>query len=198
MSLLGRLFRRSPNKYEYVRAMQEMASESERTYKFMVSMYNEDVQLGVIPCPSSVSPATPTGRGVYKARLFNALFMTLAYARSGGPETEVRELINVATGIAISPLQGPGPTKFERSEAEAFTIHYLKAVVPAISSALDAPHGLPGAPSAELDALAEYLHDALADSIGRDRYNSTVRDHFALLVQGNVVASLNYAVRWIA
>ena len=90
MSFLKKLFgRQKPEKIEYVKAMAEMAAESERTYRGMIETYNSDVALGILSVPSS-SAVLPTGRGIYKARLFGALFMVMAHVKSAHAQQRAR------------------------------------------------------------------------------------------------------------
>ena len=94
MSFLKKLFgRRMPDKMEYVKVMAEMAAESERTYRGMIETYNSDVELGMLSVPSG-STVLPTGRGIYKARLFGALFMAIAYTKSARSEVEKEEMLS--------------------------------------------------------------------------------------------------------
>lgn len=198
MGLFKRLFGlQRPDKMEYVQAMAEMAREAERTYRGMIATYNQDIHLGLLAAPSK-APLGPTGRGVYKARLFGALFMAMAYARSGPSQQEVEEMVNVATGVALESLQGSSDIRVSREEAKALTMPYLTSVMKAMIAAFNAGTFLPGTAGPEHIALTEHLHDALAESIGRERYTAEVRERFAAILYGNVAMALNHASRWVA
>jgi hypothetical protein len=199
MSILGKLFgrRSQPDKFAYAQAMEEMASEAERTYRGMLKVYNDDVAAGLLPRTAGAAAAAPTGRGVYKARLFAALFMAYAFARSGASAGDGEEMMNIASGVAMKSVQGPGEPSLARSEAANFTVDFIKAVFPAIDRAMRAGPGLPGAPSTELQTLAGHLHDALAASIGRQRYTDAVRDRFDVMIQANVATVMNHTSKWL-
>jgi hypothetical protein len=198
MSFLKKLFGvEKPDKYEYTRAMIEMATESERTHRGMINTYNSEVELGLLSAPLTSVASVPTGRGVYKARLYAALFMVYAYAKSGHPETEVTEMLNVATGIALEPLVGGEEPHLDRKEAESFTTSYLIPTLKAIPAAFEAGPMVPGQLVKEHTTLADQLHDALAESIGIAAYTPEVRYRFAHLVQGNVASTMAHASKWV-
>jgi hypothetical protein len=185
-----------PDKMEYVQAMAEMAREAERTYRGMIATYNRDVEIGKLSAPSKV-PVGPTGRGIYKARLFGALFMAMAYAKSGPSQEETEEMFTVATGVALESLQGDGDVRLDREEAKSFALAHLTAVMKSMLAAFGVGSFLPGTARPEHLALADHLHDALAESIGPERYTSEVRERFAITVQGNTALAMNNARRWI-
>ena len=165
MSFLKKLFgRQRPNKTEYLKAMDEMATESERTYRSMIEIYSSDVELGILSAPSG-STVLPTGRGIYKARLFGALFMVMAYAKSTRSQADTKEMMNVATGVALEPLVGQGVPHLDREEEKSFTMAYLISTFKAMIAAFDAGPLLPGSVQKEHLTLADHLHDALAESI---------------------------------
>ena len=97
MSFLSKLLgRRTPDQRKYVLAMAEMAAESDRTYRGMIDTYNSDVAIGLLSVPQEGTGAVPTGRGLYKARLYGALFMVMAYAKAVTPAPDVEEFMNLA------------------------------------------------------------------------------------------------------
>lgn len=198
MSFLKKLLGvKKPDKYEYTRAMAEMATESERTHRGMVNTYNSDVELGRLSAPLTSVASVPTGRGIYKARLYAALFMVYAYARSGRSDGEVTEMLNVATGIALEPLVGREEPRLDREEAESLTTAYLIPTLKAIPAAFEAGPMVPGRLVEEHITLTDQLHDALAESIGGNAYTPAVRDRFSHLVQSNVASAMAHAVKWI-
>ena len=198
MSFLKKLFGvKKPDKYEYTKAMAEMAAEFERTHRGMVNTYNTDVELGLLSAPSTSVASVPTGRGVYKARLYAALFMVYAYSKSGHPQAEVNEMMNVATGIALEPLVGGEEPRLDRDEAKSFTLAYLTPTLNAIVAAFEAGPMVPERFAEEHVTLADQLHDALAESIGIDGYTPEVRDRFAVLILGNVASAMAHAFKWV-
>jgi hypothetical protein len=195
MSFFKRLFGRpAPDNFEYVKAMAEMAAEAERTYRGMIDIYNEEVSDGILLPPGPL--VAPTGRGIYKARLFGALFMVMAYARSTQADSETEDLMNIATGVALEPLQGPDEPRLDREVAESFTVPYLASTVRAMIAAFNAGPLLPAQPRNEHLALAEHLHEALAESIGLESYTAEVRERFAVMVECNTGTAMNHAARW--
>lgn len=197
MWFLDKLFgRQKADKIEYVKAMVEMAAESERTYRGMVEIYNSDVELGVLAVPSA-STVLPSGRGIYKARLFGAMFMVMAYVKSAHSQQENEEMMNIATGVAMEPLQGQGVPRLDREEAKSFAMAYLISTFRAMTAAFGAGPLFPGSARPEHLTLADQLHDALAESIGRENYTMKVRERFDVLVQGNTATAMNHARRWM-
>lgn len=197
MSFLSKLLgRRTPDQREYVLAMAEMAAESDRTYRGMIDTYNSDVAIGLLSVPQEGAGAVPTGRGLYKARLYGALFMVMAYAKAVTPAPDVEEFMNLATGVALDPLQDPAGPHLDREEAKSFTVAYLTAVFRAMGAAFQAGTWLPGDARPEHLALAEYLHEALAESIGAQAYTPEVRERFSTMIEGNTAMAMNHARRW--
>jgi hypothetical protein len=177
--------------------MAEMTAESERTYRGMIEKYNADVSLGMLSVPFGLT-VLPTGRGIYKARLFGALFVVMAYLKSAHSEAENWEMVNLATGVALEPPQGQGVPCLTREEARSFTMAYLISTLKAMTAAFAAGPFLPGSAKREHLALADHLHDALAESIGTENYTTDVRERFAVPVQGNTAMAMNHARRWMA
>ena len=198
MSFLKRLFGSpKPSQIEYVEAMGEMANEAERTYRGMLEIYNAERGTPLLPSSAGAPLATPTGQGLYKARLFGALFMLVAYNSSGHSQEQKLEMTNIATGLALEPLQGSGDVHLSRDEAKSFAMSYLTSTLRSMIAATNAGPLLPGAASREHKALAEHLHNALADSIGSQWYTPEVRERFDITVQGNIAAAMNHARRWV-
>ena len=104
MSFLGRLFGRTePDEIEYLKAMLEMVSEAERTYRGMLNTYNSDVADGILPGTA----ISPTGPCLYRARLYGALFMVAAFTKVARPE-DAMEFMNAATGLRRNLITGHG------------------------------------------------------------------------------------------
>ena len=196
MSFLGKLFGGSepeePDKMEYLEAMSEMAAESERTYRGMIDTYSSDVALS----PSPGVAAAPTALGLYKARLFGAVFMATAYIKVAPSPEDGMEFVNAATGLAFESPEGAVSPRLDRNEAVSIATPFATRVLKAILAAYDAGAWLPGnADSAHL-ALAEHLHETLADSISEDAYTAQVKERFEVIVQGTVAAALAHSVLW--
>ena len=198
MSFLKKLFsRQTPRQVDYIGAMIEMANESERTYRGMIEIYNEEIEEGLISAPPDASAVEPTGAGIYKARVFGSLFIVLAYARSGHSVEEIEEMMNIATGVALKSLQGEGDVYFDREEARQFTPTYVVPVFKSVLAAFKAGPVLPKAMTPEHITLSNHLHDALIESVGAERYTPEVQERFDHVVRGNAGLAMNQARRWI-
>ena len=199
VSFLKRIFgSKKPSNMEYVSAMEEMAEESERTHRGMVQIYNEDVAVGILSAPNrNQTTLVPTGRGIYKARLFGALFIAHAYTVSRHSQDEVTQMISIATALALKPLvDAPEPT-FTRDDARALIQPYLWPTLKAITAAFKAgPIVAPTQYRNEHLALADKLHDALAESIGRSHYTEEVKERFDTMIMGNVHAAMSHSANW--
>ena len=198
MSLLKKLFRQnSSDKLKYIEAMVEASSELECTYRSMIDTYNSDVELGVIPNVGVVA-VKPTGRGIYKARLYGALFIVMAYVKSSNSLDDNQEMMDFATSVAIKPLEGSGEQCLDRAEAESFTMDFVLSTFKAMTAAFKVGPLLPDSIKQEHIALAEHLHDALAESIGCEFYSIQIRSRFSDIVYGNTAMAMNYAMKWIS
>ena len=199
MSFLGKLFGQSkPQLEDFIPPMVEMANESERTHRGIVDLYRKDVEIGLLTQPSVPIPTKPTARGVFKARLFNSLFMVAGYALKTRDASGGDKLLNIATGIAIEPLSGGGDLTLGRDEAKEMFESFGSSVFRALPGALRQVPVNPMSSSSELDLLADRLHEAHAESLGRSIYGDEVRERFDMAVRANVAASLHHAARWIA
>ena len=197
MSFVKTVFgRRMPDKFEYAMAMEEMASESERTYRGMIDLYNSEVEAGMLSAPSG-SIVTPTGRGIYKARLFGAMFMSLAYAKATQSQAEGLEMFNIASGVAVKPLLGQSAPRLGREEAKSFTMDYVISATKAMVAAFEAGPLVPGAAQQGHIALANHLHDALVESFGVEGYTTEIRERFTILVEANTAMAMNHARKWM-
>ena len=199
MSFFKKLFStKKPNVEAYITAMHEMADESERTYRGMVQIYNQDSSVGMFDVPSKCSDVFPSGQGLYKARLFGALFMVHAYTVSGHTREEVHQMVNLATGIALFSLVDSKEVSFSRNEAKALIESFLWPTLKAITAAFKAGPVSPMSPISTVHVgLADFLHEALIDTIGVDCYSSQVRERFQTPVIGNVSAAMAHSVKWI-
>ena len=199
MSFLSKLFGQSKPKVEdYIPPMVEMADESERTHRGIVDLYRKDVEVGLLSEPDAPIPTTPTGRGVFKARLFNSLFMVAGYALKTGDAESANQLMHIATGVAIEPLSGDSDLMLDRDEARQIFDSFGAPTLKALLGALRQVPVTPTSSSPELDALADRLHEAHAESLGRDVYDEEVEERFDTAVRANIAASLHHAARWAA
>lgn len=199
MSFLGKLFGQSKPKMEdFIPPMIEMANESERTHRGIFDLYRKDVEIGLLSQPSVPPPTSPTGRGVFKTRLFNSLFIVAAYALKTRDTDGGDQLMNIATGVAIEPLSEEGDLTLGRDEAKEIFESFGVSVFRALPGALRQVPVTPMSSSPELDMLADRLHEAQAESLGSEIYDDEVRDRFDMAVRANVAASLHHAARWIA
>lgn len=183
-------------KGDFVDAMVEMAEESGRTHRGMFDTYLSDVQDGMLSPPPTDPPEHPSGRGLFKARFFGALFMVVAYAYATGDESGTDELLQAASGIAIKPLLEENGVHLEREEAKPIAESYMSPTLEAIRGTFKQAPIAPDNQSTEFDALAEQLHEALADSIGTENYTPEVKQRFNLMVRGNCSEALNHAFDW--
>jgi len=184
-------------KMDYVAAMAEMANESERTHRGMIDVYNIDIESGLLKTLSRHT-ASPTGRGIFKARVFGAAFIALAFSKSAAKNVEeVEVMFRLTTGVGLDSLQGSSEVRLDRLEATSFAIEYLARLVKDLDRAFKAEPFVPGAANPEYLALCEHLHDALAESIGFERYSDVVKERFAVMIQGNAGLAMNHAIRWI-
>lgn len=197
MSFFKRLFgRQHPDFDAYFKAMEEMASEAERTYRGMIEIYNESLNSpGFSDLPRT--RAEPAGRGLYKARLFGALFLLYAYSKADAGDQQFNEFANAATGLALMTAEDPNKLHLDREEAKSFTIDWLKLTYVAIVNAFDAGPMIPNALREEHVALTDRLHDAVSDSIRPELYTQPVRKRLEHFVQMNTAMAMNQARRWI-
>ena len=200
MSLFNRLFgSRKPGTKDYFSAMVEMAEESERTYRGMVESYNRDVAIGVLSIPVKCKETVdPTGIGLYKARLFGALFLVHAYAASDHSKDEIKQLINVATGLALHPLVDSNELSFDREDARSLNETYLWPTFKKIAIGFKAGPIDPTSPiKNEHASIADQLHNALAESIGVECYTTQVRNRLEFAVIGNVASAMAHSAKWV-
>ena len=196
MSLLGRLFgRRQPSVQDFAAPMIDMANESERVHRVFLDTYIRDITIGILPVPESPVPTRPSSRGVFKARLFNALHVVAACLIRTGDSDKVYKLMNLATGVAIEPLSGGGELELDRDEARKIFDSFEPLVLRALAGALRQAPVSHESRSMELELLAERLHECHAESIGDDLYNREVRDRFDMTVQTSVASSVNHAAK---
>ena len=182
---------------QFFKGMVEMTEESDRTHRGMVEVYTSEVEAGLLSSPTDQLPTGPKGRGLFKARFFAALCMVVAYGfASVGDESGIDKLLQAASGLSIEPLMEGGDVHLSRNEAEPIASSYVSHTMPLITKAINQAPVTPQTSSAEFDALAEQLHEALADSIGTENYTSEVRNWFDIRVRGNCANALNHAAKW--
>lgn len=197
MGIFKKLFGSSaPAREEYLAAMLEMASEGERTYRGMVDLCASDADLGVLPSLGDGRPEL-SPRGVYKVRLFNALFMVYAFARNTQSKQETEEMLNAATGAAMYSFSEGSDLEFTPAEAKEFVMEFLGASFKAITRAFNVGPWVPGGARSEHMELMEYLHDSLSESFSGCGYTDEVRERLSPRVEANVAMAMNHVMRWV-
>ena len=172
VSFLRKIFGRPDpveSKMAFVRVMENMASEADRIHRAQVSMIAEEFHFGGV-----------SGIGLYKARLQAAMIPACVYPVLTKDMEGALELINVASGVAIRPLVEEGAdVRLDREQARVdqadFPERAHKAALLCIKEGPFPP--TPGQETPAFQALEELVHEALADSLGKDRY-FTVHDYF--------------------
>jgi len=182
---------------DFFNAMVEMADESGRTHRGMVATYVSEVEGGILPDPPNSLPDGPTGRGLFKARFFGALFMVVAYMYVSKDEYETEEFLNLASGVAVQPLVDDDEVvDLDRKEAERIVLSSWKPIMSDIKDAMNKAPVVPEDEIPEIHTLSKHLHDALEDSIGSENYTREVKDWIDHRVYGNCAMALNHAAKW--
>jgi len=195
--LYNRLMRPKIDRNDLFNAMVEMADESGRTHRGMVATYVSEVEEEILPGPPNRLPDGPTGRGLFKARFFGALFMVVAYMYVSNDEYETKEFLNLASGLAVQPLVDDDEVvDLDRKEAEKIALSSWKPIMSDIKDAMNEAPVCPEDDIQEVHILSEHLHDALEDSIGSENYTQEVKEWFDHRVYGNCVMALNHAAKW--
>lgn len=177
--------------------MKEMADQMEKTHRGMISSYNEYVKTGQL---KSIKwrASKPSARGIYKARLFGALFIPTgisSFSITSTADEWAAEFIQLASTIALA---ANAPPLLNEREAKSFSHRYIQLVMTAIDDAIEAGPFFPGSDRPEHRALAEHLHDALSESIGIESYGTDVWQRFSVTIQMNAAMSLNHLFRFLA
>lgn len=206
MSFFKKLFGKKSDQdllYELISPTEEMVSEGDRTYRGFIKNYNLDIERGILPKTNDYTLIKPSGRGLFKARLFASQFIPVVIIFKYGKYTELFEQFrNTASGVAIKEImkQNSDPY-FSREEAIKFADDYMIDVAKAII--LDLKQGgttqrkvMEGIESDAFKALVNIFHDNLKESIGANNYTSEVVDNFELPVKMNVSNSINYTLMW--
>ena len=189
MSLFKKLFggsRRSieGDKFAIGQQVQAMATEADRVYRYFLQLYSDEF-----------SPASPTGKGLCKARLHATTFMVYALTQLWpGRQEEILELANLASAVALSPLAEPNSNpSLDREEAKTFALDYMKRVLAAIIEEFNTGPSLPGCETDGFRELADLYHDSLRDSIGKQTYTPEVKSRFDHLVKSGISSALRHA-----
>jgi hypothetical protein len=197
MSIFRNIFRRKRvDINHYFQAMVEMSNESDRTYRNMIEIYLDDINNGLLSPPVGKLSTGPTGEGLFKARLFGALFMVVAYAYASQDEEGADKILQASSGLAIEPLLGDGDVTYSREKAKAIVDSYVSATLSAIRGAIKQVPIMPDTNSPEFDKLVAQLNDALKDSIGSENFTTKVQDRFSVLIRSNCAHALHNAARW--
>ena len=199
MSIFRNIFsRKGVDIKPYFQAMVEMTNESDRTYRNMIEIYLDDISNGILSPPVGKLSAGPTGEGLFKARLFGALFMVVAYTYASQDEEEADRFLQASSGLAIEPLLGDGDVTYSRDRAKAIVDSYVSATLTAIRGAIKQVLIKPNTNSPEFDALVDQLNDALKDSIGSVNFTTEVQERFSVLIRTNCAHALHQAARWVS
>ena len=190
MSFLGKLLGLKPvdERPWICEQMSLMMSQTEEVYRNQVGVYVEET-----------GPAAPSGRGIFKARFFAGCFMAYAFRVRSQQLEGAEEMFSVAAGMAVEPLLHPmADPHLDRDDAVAFATRFGVRTLGAICEEFrDGPSTI-GHETAGYEELAEIYHDALADSIGYDRYDCAVRQRFDHFARQAVFAALRLTVDVIA
>ena len=197
MSIFRNIFgRRKVELQPYFQAMVEMANESERTYRNMIGIYLDDISNGLLSQPIGKLSTGPSGKGLFKARLFGALFMVVAYIFASKDEEGGDQILQASSGLAIEPLLEDGDVTYSREEAMEIVDSYVSTTLSAIRGAIKQVPIKPDTKTPEFEALVAQLNDALKDSIGSENYTPEVQERFLVLIRSNCALSIHNAARW--
>jgi hypothetical protein len=172
------------DKMQTVLLMETMVEEADRVYRNLIGIISEEI-----------GPSSPTGLGLFKARLHAAVFAAYGFVRRWpGQEEDGMELLNVASGVAIEALSRlDSAPSVSREQATAVGLEYLKEVFSAIKMEIKSGPSSPGNESEGFRKLTDLYHDAVRDSIGHRKYTAAVASRFDHLVAGSIVAGLRVA-----
>ncbi len=197
MSIFRNIFgRKRVDLQQYFQAMVEMANESDRTYRNMVEIYLDDISNGLLSPPVGKLSTGPSEEGLFKARLFGALFMVVAYIYASKDEEGGDQILQASSGFAIEPLLENGDVTYSREEAKKIVDSYVSATLSAIRGTIKQVPINPNTNSPEFEALFAQLNDALKDSVGTENYTSEVQERFSVHIRSNCAHALHNAARW--
>lgn len=185
----------------FVDAMADMADESGRTHRGMVGIYLKEVDEGVLPNPSHQLPDGPSGKGLFKARLFGALFMVAAHKCVFENKDQLETLLDISFEMAIKPIIDDDSFDFNRQDANqifaSYTKHTLRSILKSLSNTPISPESDLTSISSDFDFLCDQLHDALSDSIGSEIYTAKVEEKFDERVRYSCANAVNHASEWM-
>jgi len=157
MGLFGNLFGKPDHTEAILTAGLALADEMERVYR------------------NQLESISPTGVGLYKARLLSATFSLAAYKLGGCAKSkdDLLRFINQCSGIALTPLIAPGANpQFSKELAVFFTADFMSDVFKLIQSELtDGPSTLNQQTKA-FSELKQIYHGCLVASIGEEQYRN--------------------------
>lgn len=181
-----------------LRMCPEMLREEERVYRNHVQLFSEEF-----------SPASITGEGLARARLFTACFPAFAFSRRWGAKHPDRghETLQAASGLAMTPLLEPGASpalSLERAKefGKEFMYEQMRTIGRELSQGPS--RALPFGGDGWTDAFRSLLdtsHNNLIVSVGVDLYSDEARARFepmfagALFSRMRVVEELAEAMR---
>ena len=196
--LLGVSSRPRDHFKEFIPAIEEMIQEADRVHRILVTHYCRDLRLGMFS--GDYSPAFPTGKGLYKARLLASQFLPQALIRRTSPSqiSEVVQLCNIASGLALRDLLEPSASPaFSLEEAKVFGFEYAKQVMRAIIDEFQSGPSTPVDQTEGFQCLVELSHESLRDSIGLANYSDEVKERFYYMIGGGINAALLHTTKWM-
>jgi len=206
MSFFKKFFRKKSDQdliHELIPPTEEMVSEGDRTYRGFIKNYNQYIEKGILPKPNGYTPIKPSGKGLFKARLFSSQFIPVVIIFKYEKYTELFEQFSgIASGVAIKDIMNPeNQPHFSREEAILIADDYMIDVAKAII--VDLKQGgttqinvMEGTESDAFNTLVNIFHDNLKESIGVENYTSEVIDNFDQAVKMNVANSISYTLKW--
>jgi len=182
---------------EFIPAIEEMVREADRVHRNWVTIYCQDLSLGLFS--GSYSSAVPTGKGLYQARLLASQFLPVVFIRrSPSLDSEFLQLTNFASGCALIDLVEPSASPaFSQEEAKVFGFEYVKQVQRAIIDEFQSGPSTPVDQTEGFRGLLELSHESLRDSIGPANYSDEVKERFYPLIGGGINASLSHTNKWM-
>lgn len=170
MAFLKRFFRRpdlKKAKEALIAPMERMASEADRAHRDQVSMASDEFRFGGV-----------SGLGLYKARLQAAVMPVYVYLQQTKDQEGGLDLLEAASGIALAPLvEEEADVRFSQEEASSEPTKFLMRAFRALGRCMDYGPLAPGEKTPGFNEVIDLVHEALADSVGPERYYSS-QEHF--------------------
>jgi hypothetical protein len=190
-----RLFKGSPDRDRHTLLKgpsTELADAMEANYHNILTLYRVNELYD-----TKLSPL-----GIFKARLFGATFMLYPFASKWKDEAELQEMINMSSGLAITPF---GSSEYEieldRDAATSVADNYMRAVFKEITFVMKCGPERVRELTFELDGLSNFYKDAFRESLGEERnLGSSTRSsglvEIDCIVRASVCERIIDAVEW--